>query len=106
MNLRDMPTLDYLRALPSRAEGHVVYFLWRGAELLYIGGTKDLGQRIYHLECAKRAPPWVDGYHTIVPFDRVSALACSKEEMRETERDCIWHYRPPYNKQSNPDCQQ
>jgi len=96
-------SLDQLKTLPCTAPSPVVYFLWKDGELKYVGGTKSFNSRMYMHECAMNAPPWIDSYKQRVQYDRVTALACTHEDLRVLERDYIEKYRPCCNVQSNPE---
>jgi hypothetical protein len=95
--LPDLLIMDQLLKL-SGAYPHrqgSVYFLWRGDELLYIGQTKGLQNRIEEHWYAER-----------IPFDAWSCIACpdvGRDDMtllyrEELEQAYIRRYRPPYNR--------
>jgi excinuclease UvrABC nuclease subunit len=68
-------------------QGWYVYYLWLGPELVYVGKTTNLGQRITtHLNSPKR-------------FDRVTYRSVdSKDAMRALEKSEIHRHLPRYNK--------
>lgn len=68
-------------------EGWFVYYLWLGPELVYVGKTVNLGQRITtHLKSPKR-------------FDRVTyASLPGKEAMHDMEKREIARHLPRYNR--------
>lgn len=67
-------------------QGWFVYYLWLGPDLVYVGKTTNLGQRITaHINSPKR-------------FDRVTyATLSSEQDMRQLEKDEIRRRQPPYN---------
>jgi hypothetical protein len=94
----DIMSLNELRALPGDTGDLIdvcaVYFLWRGADLLYIGQSACLENRVFAHERRR------DGYHAGVqiPFDRYTFIQIGKEAIDATETAYIRTYRPPYNK--------
>lgn len=99
--------LEELATLPAAEQyDSGVYFLWRGAELLYIGRSKIILDRIQRLTQAKRGSPLYASTHKAVPFDRYTALVLAKgmevepgldTKLRLHERAYINAYQPPYN---------
>lgn len=99
--------LEQLRALPEADEfDSGIYFLWRGDELLYIGKSRTITDRIQRLTQARRGSPLYRSTHKAVPFDRHTALVLEKGQFAEPgldtklqlhERAYINAYRPPYN---------
>lgn len=91
-------SLDGLRALPSDTGDLIdvcaVYFLWRGDELLYVGQSACLENRIFSHERRR------DGYQAGVqiPFDRFTFLQTGKEAIDATETTYIQAYWPQYNR--------
>lgn len=76
-------------ALPEYTlhQGWYVYYLWLGPELVYVGKTTNLGQRITtHLKSPKR-------------FDRVTYATMPDEQaMKDTEHSEMQRHVPRYNK--------
>jgi len=68
-------------------QGWYVYYLWLGPDLVYVGKTTNLGQRITtHINSPKR-------------FDRVTYQAMADEQsMKAREKAEIRRHLPPYNK--------
>jgi hypothetical protein len=96
-------TLGELWELPEsveRGHGCGVYFLWDGAELVYIGSSVDMNSRRYMHFAANRYKG--ESYHNSVQHDRCTMLTLDRETYREVEREYIAHYDPPGNKQGNP----
>jgi|SRR5579859_1780805 len=100
-------TLEELRALPECKDyDRGIYFLWRGPELLYIGKSRNVPDRIQRLTQAKRCSPFYQASHKAVPFDRHTVLVLSNSPIRDEtielplqlhERAYIDAYRAPYN---------
>jgi hypothetical protein len=87
--------LDQLRALPRDEPPDCggVYFLWRGPQLLYIGLSRYLGERLAQhlwakigLRSGKR-----------IPFTHYTYKAMPDSEIENFESDYILAYVPPYN---------
>jgi hypothetical protein len=101
-----LPTED-LAKLPEAEEfDSGIYFLWGGAELLYVGKSRNIPDRIQRLTQARRASPFYRASHKAVPFDRHTALVLEKGQFAEPgldaklqahERAYINAYLPPYN---------
>lgn len=100
--------LEELRALPEAEEYQAgIYFLWDGDELLYIGRSRNLPDRIQRLTQTRRCSPlYENAAHKAVPFDRHTALVLAEgmyvepglDGLLQThERAYINHYLPPYN---------
>lgn len=99
--------LEKLAQLPEAEEfDSGIYFLWGGAELLYIGKSRNLPDRLLRLTQARRCSPLYQASHKAVPFDRHTALVLEKGQFAEPsldtklrlhERAYINAYRPPYN---------
>lgn len=91
--MSDLLTLEELAALPEDGKGPCLYFLWRGAELLYIGGTGDYHQRI---ERHWRNQKYAGAGGVPIPFDRSTRLDCPKGWLWELEEKYLIKYEPPY----------
>lgn len=100
--------LEELRALPEAAEYDAgIYFLWGGDELLYIGKSRNVPDRILRLTQTRRCAPFYQAAHKAVPFDRHTTLVLRntggirdhslEEPLQLHERAYIDAYRPPYN---------
>jgi integrase len=88
-------TQEQASALAAPGRGKAVYFLWRGTELLYIGASTQVSDRVRQQSCsrdfgAKRGPS--------IPFDRATALRFETvREMVDAEKVLIERWWPPYN---------
>lgn len=82
--LHGLPVLRYRKPSPIIA----VYFLMQNGNLLYVGQSIDLAQRLRNHD--------IVGYGYI--FDEVYYLPCKKEELDEVERGMIEFYAPPLNR--------
>lgn len=72
------------------AIGWYVYYLWRGPDLIYVGMTTDLHQRVRNHRASK-------------DFDRVTYKRFDSERsMRRWELRTIESARPPLNKRVTP----
>jgi hypothetical protein len=83
-----------------------IYFLWGADELLYIGKSRNIPDRLLRLTQARRGSPLYQASHKAVPFDRHTALVLEKGQFAEPgldaklrlhERAYINAYEPPYN---------
>lgn len=87
--------LDMLRALPTGEppDSGGVYFLWRGPQLLYVGLTRYLGERLFQHRMAR------DGMRAgkPIPFTRYTFKEMPDSEIEGFESDYILSYMPPYN---------
>lgn len=89
-------TFEQIAALPSEVKGPAVYFLWRGPELLYIGGSTQPMERMYHHECAKLyGDPW--GNNLPMPFDRATFLSVPRGWLYELESMYLEKFPTPFN---------
>lgn len=95
-----MKTLDELRKLPREVAGYAVYFLWWDDELMYVGSTKNVNQRLHWHHCAWRYRN--PSYWVHVRHNRATSLASTKEECQELEYQYIGTYCPPFNINGNP----
>lgn len=96
-----------LSALPGPAEyDSGIYFLWAGDALIYIGKSRNLCNRLYHLLSVNRYAPFQAGRVKPIPFERITCLAletgieCSRNldfNLQSYERAYIAAYEPPYN---------
>lgn len=105
----DIPilSLEELAKLPASEQfDSGIYFLWGGSELLYIGKSRNIPDRIQRLTQARRGSPLYQASHKAVPFDRHTALVLEKGQFAEPgldpklqahERAYINAYLPPYN---------
>lgn len=81
--------LDQARALPAEATGEVVYFLWDGPRLLYIGKTVRFAARLeQHAAHGKR-------------WQRATVLQVPQDWGRGIETAYVQRYRPPLNHTSS-----
>lgn len=95
-------TLEEARALPEPRAGKAIYFLWKDDELLYIGASTQVSERVArqaqfrdfgHLGSdSTRAKPRI-------PFNRATALKWEGfvEDMAEAEKALIRRWWPPWN---------
>lgn len=81
-------TLEEVRNLPSIIICSGVYFLWRENDLLYVGQSRLVGQRLIEHEKA-----------SVIPFTHHTCLQCNYDQLDTVEYDYIEHLKPPYNKQ-------
>lgn len=100
--------LEQARQLPDLVKGKGVYFLWRGDELLYIGASTNVTERVNrqwqftrfgHLGSkTSQAKPRI-------PFDKATILKVDGDtrEMIEIERALIKRWWPPYNEKLDGD---
>jgi len=95
-------TLEEARALPETARGKGIYFLWDGDDLLYIGASTQVMERI------DRQAQFRDFGHMStsnyvqakphIPFNRATILKCDTvTAMAELEKTLIKRWWPPYN---------
>lgn len=85
--------LDQLRAIGDTAMGSGIYFLWRRAELLYVGQSVEVPTRLEtHRRCR-------DGFlrGKAMAFDRATSMSCPAEAMTKLEYEYICTYGPPLN---------
>jgi hypothetical protein len=97
--MSELLELEALRRLPDdvmTAEDPCLYFLWKGDELLYIGGTTQCCERISrhirdrNYKSAQNGRP--------VPFDRYTFLHVpDRFELWKLETEYQTRYDPPYN---------
>lgn len=93
-----MMKLSELKALPSDTGDLIdvcaVYFLWQGEELLYIGQSACLENRIFAHEQRR------DGNHAgdPIPFDSFTFIQVGIDVIDETETTYIRAFWPPHNK--------
>lgn len=73
-----------LRELPRSIEPMFVYFLTRNDEIVYVGQTRNLTNRLLAHEKDKS-------------FDRVFFIECDLQTVNETERHYIDRFSPEYN---------
>lgn len=90
-------TLDDARKLPEACKGAAVYFLWRGDELLYIGASTNVGERIPRLWRDNLYGKLHQHRHKQIPFDRATALKADKREIFDIEQALINKFLPPMN---------
>ncbi len=96
-------SLEELRTLPEAKpfEGGL-YFLWRGDELLWIGKTNHILERI-NRQVRNRVYDKFQVGQRGIPFDRYTCLVIDAEPsrlpalMQDMERAYLMHYDTPYN---------
>jgi hypothetical protein len=103
----EIKPLEELRALKEADQFESgIYFLWGSDELLYIGKSRNLPDRIQRLTQARRGSPLYLASHKAVPFDRHTALVLAEGPIAEPGLDAILQlherayinaYRPPFN---------
>jgi hypothetical protein len=106
----DTGTMDELHlreqgftGIPYHAEPSGVYALLRGPEVLYVGHSKSVYQRISnHRNAQQRKRPYMNitgGDIRIrpIPFDRVLVKWCPVHEAKILESELIHRYRPRFN---------
>jgi hypothetical protein len=90
--------MDDIRKLPSDYEGikSCIYFLWKGDDLQYIGGTRNIWTRMHaHSQSLRYGSPFQT--KTVVPYDRVTCLACTPDEVFDLEPAYLQKFETPYN---------
>lgn len=97
-------TLDQMRALPEAKPFEAgLYFLWQGDELLWIGKTNHILERINRQARNQKYDRFQVGARGI-PFDRYTCLVLEAEAnrlpalMQDVERAYLATYEPPYNR--------
>lgn len=95
-------TLDEIKALPDVPHGSGLYFLWDAGELVYIGASKDLGQRTYNHWTAHRFGNLTGGYRQSIKHDKATGILWPVESMRAKERELIAALQPRCNIQNTP----
>lgn len=102
-------SLEELRCLPEAEEfDGGIYFLWLNEELVYIGKSKDISDRIVRQVQFNRHQGLLAGKSAHIPFDRHTALVLERGPIREHagrmdgllqnyERAYIAHYEPRCN---------
>ena len=108
-------------AFDSAAEGFVgfmdkgtagVYLLWSGDEVVYVGQSVNIPQRIAsHLRALppKRYRPYITKHWVTpndirgipIPFNRVLVRWCEVTELDRIERELIQRLRPKYNRRTS-----
>ncbi len=95
-------TLQEASELPEPGRGKAIYFLWKDAELLYIGASTQVSERVTRQaqlrdygslssSAAVQAKPRI-------PFNRATALPMeSVELMADVEKVLIRRFWPPWN---------
>lgn len=91
---RGLLPLDQLRAAMMDERNSGVYFLWRGPQLVYIGRSVHVPNRAYQHAMAGTI---LNPKGKVMPWTRVSAFSCSRDELADVELAYILAYRPPYN---------
>lgn len=89
--MAELLTLDELRALPDDmmvVPDPVIYFLWKGDELLYIGATTQFSDRYGKHVREKR-------YLGRIPFDRYTLLY-------PPDPRNLWHLETEYHQRYSP----
>lgn len=95
----DLLDLEALRALPGdpmEIDDPCIYFLWLGADLLYVGATTQACDRIArHIRDRNRRSAQSG---SPVPFDRYTFLVVpDRRQLWEIESAYQHFYDPPYN---------
>lgn len=67
-----------------------IYFLFKRKKLIYIGQTSDFEIR-------------VRSYGPYCYITKIRIIRCHPDKLKEYERRLIAYFRPPGNKQHNPD---
>lgn len=85
--------LDQLRSAGLRATGPGIYFLWRGPELVYIGQSLCVPDRLFQHQRAR------DGLASgkRMQFIRATSIPCAATDLTEIEYEYICTYGPPFN---------
>lgn len=93
---KDIYPLDILRTVGAAEipETSGIYFLWHGPQLLYVGQSSNLSNRIYS---HSRAAGARHGLVKQIPFARCTFITCPEGYRFELETKYIRAYRPPYN---------
>jgi hypothetical protein len=108
----DVPILplEELAKLPQAEEFDAgVYFLWQGPNLIYIGKSRNIPDRLQRQSQVNRFGLLRNSRCKIIPHDRHTALVLEKGQFAspgldailwKNERAYIAHYLPAFN---NPD---
>jgi hypothetical protein len=95
--LRVLPK-DQLRGMGNDVRGSGIYFLWFGAELVYVGQSVDVQGRLRrHKDCWDGRVPG-----KAMQFTRATSVRCSPETLTEIEYEYICTYGPPFNDKWSP----
>lgn len=100
--------LDEMRKLPEAQEfDSGVYFLWQGEELLYVGKSRNLSDRMTRQARVNRMIAFQTSRSAkYIPSDRHTCLVVESDPvcspmldytLRDLERAYIAFYEPPYN---------
>lgn len=92
LSLPPLKSILELRSLPEGVDGCCVYFLWRDADLLYVGASNVTAWRV-------RTHTWA----AVISFERATMLETEPIILRRLERSYIKAYKPRFNKLDNPD---
>jgi len=87
-------TLEEARKLPEEGGGVAVYFMWRGDELLYIGGSRQVSQRIDQHHRTRRYGELHAYARKFIPFDRVTIFKCEMRELYDLETTLTKRFQP------------
>lgn len=97
-------SLEEIRVLPEAKPFEAgIYFLWRGPELLYIGKSEHVMQRIVKQAWQKKMDRFQQQDRVGIPFDRHTCLAVEGEgprlkfALQDFERAYIANFDPPCN---------
>ncbi len=90
-------TLEDIYALPDFWDGPGIYFLWRGVELLYIGASAEVMNRITRQVQLRNQPDCMTGKPQI-PFTHWTILGFKTiTEAAKVEKDLIDKWQPGFN---------
>jgi excinuclease UvrABC nuclease subunit len=90
-------TLEDIYALPNDWDGPGIYFLWRGMELLYIGASAEVMNRITRQVQLRNQPYCMTGKPQI-PFTHWTILGFKTiTEAAKVEKDLINKWQPGFN---------
>lgn len=94
-------TLAQAMALPDLAKGKAIYFLWRQQDLLYIGASTQVMERINRQAQFSKFGQWGSNTSAAkprIPFDKATILKCETvSDMAEIEKLLIRRWMPPFN---------
>ena len=80
-----------------------VYLLSREGRVVYVGQSKcPLARIAAHRSLARKRVPWWLPIRGVI-FDKAEVIPCHPDRIDALERGLIELYRPPNNRQHNPD---
>lgn len=101
-HIKVLPLAELMKLPEAQPFEAGIYFLWRGAELLYIGKSQHVLERM-NRQVRDRDYDRLQQNRRGVPFDRYTCLAVVEEgiklkfQLQDLERAYIATYEPSYN---------